>query len=37
MIDIELIKALCADGKIKWTAHVLARLQQRNILTQDIQ
>ncbi len=30
------IKKLCADGKIKWTAHILSRLQERGIEPSDI-
>ena len=33
---IEELRKLCAEGKFKWTAHILTRLQQRNIHPSDI-
>ena len=30
-MDIEELRKLCSSGAIKWTAHVLARLQERGI------
>jgi len=35
-LEIETIRQLCELGAIKWTAHVLARLQERNIQPSDI-
>ena len=35
-MNIERIKQICASGKIKWTAHGLERLQERDISTDDI-
>jgi len=36
MIDIVEIKKLCDNESIRWTNHVLVRLIQRNISTDDI-
>ncbi len=33
---MEYIRKLCGNGKIKWTAHVLARLQERAINPSDV-
>lgn len=35
-IDIDIIRELCNNRSIKWTAHVLARLQERGIEPSDI-
>ena len=35
-LTIEELRNLCKAGKIKWTAHILTRLQQRNINPSDI-
>lgn len=35
-IDIAIIKNLCNSNKLRWTQHVLIRLLQRNISTDDI-
>ncbi|OON99907.1 MAG: hypothetical protein ATN35_10205 [Epulopiscium sp. Nele67-Bin004] len=35
-LDLNYIQNLCQKGNIKWTAHVLARLQQRDISTKDV-
>ena len=35
-MDIEELRKLCSSGAIKWTAHVLARLQERGIEPSDI-
>lgn len=35
-LDIDAIRALCDGGAVKWTAHVLARLQERGIEPSDI-
>lgn len=35
-MDIEDLRKLCSNGAIKWTAHVLARLQERGIEPSDI-
>lgn len=40
MNDLELfiddLRKLCNSGKIKWTAHILMRLQKRNINPSDV-
>ena len=36
MIDIAEIKLLCNKGMLRWTNHVLVRLIQRSISTDDI-
>jgi hypothetical protein len=36
MIQIEKIKSLMKDDKIKWSGHILTRMQQRGIKTIDI-
>jgi hypothetical protein len=36
MINIEKIKRLIKDGKIKWSGHILTRIQQRGIKIKDI-
>lgn len=35
-MDIEELRKLCSNGALKWTAHVLARLQERGIEPSDI-
>ena len=35
-LDIDIIRELCHNMAIKWTAHVLARLQERGIDPGDI-
>ncbi len=35
-LDIDIIRELCHNRAIKWTAHVLARLQERGINPSDI-
>ena len=36
-IEITKLQKLCETGTIKWTAHVVARLQERGIKPSDIQ
>ena len=36
MIDIKEVKKLCESTALRWTNHVLIRLLQRNILTDDV-
>ncbi len=36
-LDIDTIKQMVNDGKIRWTNHVVVRLLQRNILQEDIE
>jgi hypothetical protein len=36
-LDIEGLKHKCSDGHIKWTAHVLARMHERNIKPADVE
>jgi hypothetical protein len=36
MIDIDALRERCAHGAIKWTAHVMARLQERGIDPSDV-
>lgn len=35
-LDIDAIKRLCQDNALRWTQHVLVRLLQRNISTDDV-
>ena len=35
-MDIELIKQVCDDGSIVWTAHILERMQERNTEPSDV-
>ena len=35
-MDIEKVKALCIERKIKWSVHVAARMQERGIKRDDI-
>ena len=35
-MDIEIFRNLCADLKIRWTTHGLARLQERDISREDV-
>jgi len=35
-LEIDIIRGLCNNRAIKWTAHVLARLQERGIDPSDI-
>ena len=35
-LDIKTVRQECAAGNIKWTAHVLERMQERNIEPTDI-
>ena len=36
MINIELLRSLCLCDKLKWTLHVLNRMKERKILSQEI-
>ena len=36
MITIELLRHLCNNNNVIWTAHVLERLQQRGIFRRDV-
>ncbi|MCL2421551.1 MAG: DUF4258 domain-containing protein [Defluviitaleaceae bacterium] len=36
MIDIAEIKNLCNNGALRWTNHVMVRLTQRRITTDDV-
>lgn len=36
-LDINIIKQMVKDGKIRWTNHTIIRLFQRNISQQDIE
>lgn len=36
-MDLDLIKRLCADKKLRWTNHIFLRLIQRNISMEDVQ
>ena len=36
-IDINMIKQMVKEGKIRWTNHVIVRLFQRNITQEDIE
>jgi hypothetical protein len=36
IINITDLKSLCSDGKLKWTTHVLMRLQERDIQPSDV-
>jgi hypothetical protein len=35
-INIDNLQKLCVDGKIKWTTHVLMRLQERGVQPSDV-
>jgi len=35
-LNIEALRALCESNAVKWTAHVLARLQERGIAPNDV-
>ncbi len=35
-MDIEKIKELCGQSKIKWSSHASARIQQRGITREDV-
>ena len=35
-IDLQKIKKLCGDGKLRWTNHSLTRLLQRGIVLADV-
>ena len=35
-MDIEKVKVLCIERKIKWSVHVAARMQERGIKRDDI-
>jgi len=35
-ISIDELRILCNDGKIKWTAHIAVRLQERDINPSDV-
>lgn len=35
-MEIDMIRELCNNRAVKWTAHVLARLQERSIEPSDI-
>lgn len=36
-MDLQLVKQLCADEKLRWTQHIFLRLVQRNISMADVQ
>lgn len=36
-ITIDVIRSLCKSGKLQWTNHMMIRLFQRNISTEDIE
>ena len=36
-MDLQLIKTLCADEKLRWTNHIFLRLVQRDISMEDVQ
>lgn len=36
-MDLNVIKTLCAAGKLRWTNHIFLRLVQRNISMDDVQ
>ena len=36
-LNINIIKQMVKDGKIRWTNHVIVRLFQRNITQEDIE
>lgn len=36
-MDLELIKKLCAEEKLRWTNHIFLRLIQRSISIDDVQ
>ena len=36
-MDLNIIKKLCTDKKLRWTNHIFLRLVQRNISMQDVQ
>ena len=36
MINIDEVRKLCKENKINWTAHILKRIQQRNIMLDDV-
>jgi len=35
-ISIDELRTLCSKGNIKWTAHIAARLQERNVNPSDV-
>ena len=35
-MDIEVLRALCRDEKIKWTIHALKRIRERKILSASV-
>jgi len=35
-LEIDVIRALCGGKSVKWTAHILARLQERGIEINDV-
>ena len=35
-IDIEILRKECVAGNIKWTVHILERMQERNINPTDV-
>lgn len=35
-LDIAVLRTLCRDKKIKWTTHILMRLQERGINPSDV-
>ena len=35
-INIDILRELCNTGSIKWTTHILARLQERGIYPSDV-
>jgi len=36
-LNIDIIRQMVKDGKIRWTNHVIVRLLQRNILQEDVE
>lgn len=36
-MDLNLVKQLCSDNKLRWTEHIFKRLIQRNISMEDVQ
>ena len=35
-ISIDILREMCYTGSIKWTTHILARLQERGIFPSDV-
>lgn len=36
-MDLQLVKRLCSEEKLRWTQHIFLRLVQRNISMADVQ